>query len=130
MNYQIKEYCKKAGDILIFHGPVIEEGFSSAGKEERRYPIQFESKSQSTYEVEFNIPEGYRLYYLPEPVEIRNAYFDCLSTFLEKGTRIIHQVKFIKKTVQVPIENYVDFHESCQKVEKTFDWYVLFKKIL
>jgi hypothetical protein len=39
--------------------------------------------------VNFNIPEGYELYYLPEPVEIKNPYFEYHSSYQKREKDIL-----------------------------------------
>ena len=87
IKYNAPDYCKKAGDILIFQLFGIEESCAATDKEERRYPIEHHSNSYGKNEVHFNIPEGYELYYLPEPVEIKNPYFEYRSSYQKKGER-------------------------------------------
>jgi hypothetical protein len=68
IKYHAKDYCRKAGNILIFEVPEIWKGCPATGKKDRRYPFVVWSNSYSKDEVEFNIPETYEVYHLPEPV--------------------------------------------------------------
>ena len=87
IKYNAPDYCKKAGDILIFQLFGIEASCTATDKETRRYPIEHHSNFYGKNEVHFNIPEGYELYYLPEPVEIKNPYFEYRSSYQKKGER-------------------------------------------
>jgi hypothetical protein len=122
------DYCKKAGDILIFQVPLIGRSCDGTGKEERRYPILYWSKSYKKDEVEFNIPEGYELYYLPEPVEIKTAYFEYHSSYKKVGEKVLYQGEFIRKAVKLPPEKYTNYRKFCQMMEKSCERYVLFRE--
>lgn len=126
--YYAPNYCKKAGDILIFQVPMIERVCSGTGKEERRYPILYWSKSYKKDEVEFNIPEGYELYYLPEPVEIKTPYFEYSSSYKKVGEKVLYQGEFIRKAVKLPPEKYTNYRKFCQMMEKSCERYVLFRE--
>ena len=128
LKYHASDYCKKAGDILIFPEPYIGERCPATGKEKRRYPILYSSRSYSKDEVEFNIPEGYDVYYLPEPVEIENPYFEYRSSYRKKERKVLYQVEFIEKAVKIPAEEYVYYQKFCQMIGKRSERYILFKE--
>ena len=73
IKYNAKDYCRKAGDILIFDVPEIQKSCPAIGEKDRRYPIEIWNTSYKKDEVEFNVPGGYEVYYLPEPTEIKNS---------------------------------------------------------
>jgi len=128
MKYNAKDYSKKAGDILTFDVPGIRESCSAAGKKDRRYPIIVWNNSYNKDEVEFNAPEGYEVYYLPEPMEIKNQYFEFRSSYRQEGERILYQGELIKKAIRIAPEEYPAYHESCQGMEKSLKRSVLFRK--
>ncbi len=128
LKYYAPNYCKKAGDILIFQVPMIEKVCSGTGKEERRYPILYRSKSYEKDEVEFNIPEGYEVYHLPEPIEIKTPYFEYHSSYKKEGEKVLYQGEFIMNVVKIPREKYPDYCKFCQRMEKSCERYVLFRE--
>jgi len=128
IKYFAPDYCKKAGDILIFQVPGIEKGCAGTGKKERRYPLVFWTNASSKDEVVFNIPEGYEVYYLPEPVEIENPYFDFHSSYQREGQKVVYRGEYIKKAVRIPPKGYPLYHKFCQKMEKSCEEYVLFRE--
>lgn len=122
------DYCKKAGDILIFQVPLIGKSCDGTGKEERRYPIVYKSKSYKKDEAEFNIPDGYEVYHLPEPVEIKTPYFEFHSSFKKEGEKVLYQGEFIRKAVKIPPEKYNNYRKFCQRMQKSCERYVLFRE--
>ena len=128
IKYNAPDYCKKAGNILIFQLFGIEKVCSGTGKEERRYPILYWSKSYKKDEVEFNIPEGYEVYHLPKPVEIKTPYFEYHSSYRREGRKIFYQGEYIRRAVKIPPEEYNDYRKSCQMMEKSCERYVLFRE--
>jgi hypothetical protein len=125
-NYKAQDYCKKAGGILIFDVPEIWKGCPATGKNGRRYPIVVWNNSYSKDQVEFNVPEGHEVYHLPEPLEIKNQYFEFRSSYRQEGDKIIYQGEFIRKALRIPSEEYVSYQTCCHGMEKSFNRSVLF----
>ena len=128
IKYIAKDYCKKVGDILIFQVPGIYGYCLASGKQERRHPVLYKSKSYLKNEVSFNIPEGYYVYYLPEPVEIKSPYFEYRSSYRREGEEIFYQGEHINKAVRIPPEEYRRYHKFCQMMENSCERYLLFRK--
>jgi transglutaminase-like putative cysteine protease len=128
IKYIAQDYCRKAGDILIFDVPEIGEGCPATGKKDRRYPIWVWNNSYSKDEVEFNIPEGFEVYHLPELVEIRNPYFEFRSSYRQEGDKIFYQGELTRNALRIAPEEYSSYQNYCFRMEKSFDRSVLFRK--
>ncbi len=128
IKYNAQDYCRKAGDILIFDVPEIWKGCPATGKKDRRYPIVVWNNSYNKDEVEFNVPEGYEVYHLPEPMEIKNQYFEFRSSYRQEGERIFYQGEFIRKAIRITPEEYPSYQKYCQGMGKSFNRSVLFRK--
>lgn len=126
MKYDAIDYCKKARDVLIFEVPEIGEECGIKGKKERRYPLVVRNNFYSKNEVELNIPEGYEVYYLPEPVELKNQYFEFRSAYRREGEKIFYQGEFIKNANRITPLDYPVYHQFCQVMEQSFRRDVLF----
>jgi len=126
--YFAQGYCIKAGDILLFQVPEINQDCAATGKKDRRYPIVFWTNYYRKDDVEFNIPEGYEVYYLPEPVEVINKCFEFRSNYRREGEKIFYQGEFVKKAIRITPEEYLVYHKFCHVMEKSFKRDVLFKK--
>jgi hypothetical protein len=128
IRYRSRDYCKSAGDLLIFELPEIWQGCSSINKVERRYPLVRLTNSYDRNEAEFDIPEGYETYYLPEPIEVANKYFEFRSTYRKEGEKVIYQGGFLEKAMRIPPDEYLAYQGYCQEVSKSFRREVLFRK--
>jgi len=122
------DYCKKAGDILIFQLPDIEISFFGASKEERRYPIVRKANSHRKNVAAFNIPKGYEVYHLPEPVQIENPYFEYRSSYRMDGGKVFFLGECITRAGLIPPQAYEGYRRSAQDVEKSCERYVLFRE--
>jgi hypothetical protein len=130
MKYQAADYCKEAGDILIFRIPDrdIGEWSDEIGKEDRRYPFLHNSRCYRKQEVVFNIPEGYHVYHLPPQIVMETPYFQYRSSYEENGQKIFYQAELVRTALKIPAEEYNDYRNYCQMMDKSHTSYVLFKK--
>ena len=128
IKYSAKDYCRKAGDILIFDVPEIQKSCPATGKKDLKYPIELWNTSYNKDEVEFNVPEGYEVYHLPEPMEIENQYFDFRSSYRQEGERIFYQGELIRKVIRITPEECASYQKWCFEMGKSFNRSVLFKK--
>jgi hypothetical protein len=127
IKYNAQNYCKKAGDILIFDVPEISKERPATGKRERRNPIVVLDNSYSKDEVEFNVPEGYKVYHLPETMERKNQYFEFRSSYRQEGKKIFYQGEFIRKAIRITPEEYPTYRKFYHEMEKSFKRSVLFR---
>jgi hypothetical protein len=130
LKYHAADYCKKAGDILIFQIPEPDIGIwcSEIGKEERRYAILHDSRYYQRDEVVFNIPKGYDVYHLPPEIVMKNPYFEYRSSYQKNGEKILYQAELFETAVKIPTEGYDDYRNCCQKMNKSHTRYVLFRE--
>ena len=130
LKYYAPDYCKKAGDILIFQIPDLDIGVWCAeiGKEDRRYPVYHSSRYYQKEQVVFNIPEDYDVYHLPPEIAMKNPYFEYRSSYKKNGQEIFYEAELFETAVKIPPEEYDDYRTHCQIMNKSHTRYVLFKK--
>ena len=126
--YRAPDYCKKAGDILVFRVPSIGRNCKGIDKEKRQYPISFWARSYSKNEVGFNIPDGYEIYHLPVRVRMVNPYFEYRSSYRSNGDKVSYESEFIREAVEIPVKEYASYRKCCQEVAKSRERYVLFRR--
>ena len=78
--------------------------------------------------MEFNVPEDYEVYHLPDPLEIKNQYFEFRSSYRQEGNKIIYEGELIRKASRIGPEEYGAYQGFCQGMEKSFNRSVLFQK--
>jgi hypothetical protein len=126
--YKAQDYCKKAGGILIFDVPEIWRGCPATGTKERRHPIVVLNNSYSKDEAEFNIPEGYEVYHIPEPLEVRNQYFEFRSSYWQEDDKIFYRGELTRKAIEISPEEYSSYKNCCSSMEKSFNRSIVFMK--
>lgn len=62
-------YAMKAGRFMIFKVPGLDYTAADAAQTERELPLFRYARDRNTRSLEVKLPEGYRLYYAPKPLE-------------------------------------------------------------
>ena len=128
ITFDAHNYCEKDGNFLKFQVPILKGSCLATGEEERQYPIVYQSLNSSSDQIEFNIPEGYKIYHLPERVDLNNPYFSYSSNYQVQGSKILYQEEYIENAVQIPAEEYADYRAFCQKMDESRERPVIFSK--
>jgi hypothetical protein len=87
----------------------------------RKHPIRFESNSFNE-KVVFDLPEGFDVDEIPDPVNITVPFGSYESTYEVKGRKLHYTRSFITKRISVPVDRYSivrDFFAKMRDVEQT-----------
>lgn len=128
MRYRASKYCKKAADLLIFEPPNVWPRCDAAGKKSRIHPLVFRTTSLDRRQIEFNVPDGYEVYHLPEPMDLENRYFEFHSNCRKEGNTISYHSEFRMKATKILPEEYPDYYSFCQALETDFSDQVVFRR--
>jgi len=127
-SYSADRFWERAGDIVIL--PTVDDVGEciAADTEERTFPIVFDSLKFEKEEVRFSIPEGYRVYFLPEKVEIVNPYFEYRSGYHKEGSEIVVQNELVKTAATIAPEDYAHYRTCCQTMRESRTNHALVRK--
>jgi transglutaminase-like putative cysteine protease len=127
--YVAENYCKRAGDLLLFPVPGVSYECLTPATERRRYPIEHPSVSFLRDEAQIVLPEGYEVFYLPTGMEIATPSHEFRCAYGYEGGRISYHGEQIRKSTTVPLEAYPDYRTFCHDMERgTAEWIVLKQK--
>jgi hypothetical protein len=76
--------------------------------------------------VEITPPQGYKVYYLPDPVEIRCPFFEFRSSYRKDGKNIVCKQEYIQKAIRVSPADYPDYRRYCKEMEKASEKETIF----
>jgi hypothetical protein len=127
--YVAEDYCKRAGDLLMFPVPGVSYECLTPATDRRRYPIEHPSVSFLRDDVRITLPEGYEVFYLPTAMEIvtLSNEFRCAYNY-ERGN-LSYYGEQIRKSTTVLLEAYPEYRTFCEDMERgTAEWIVLKQK--
>lgn len=120
LSYELYDYPTIAGDLLIFSLPEIKERyqFSEVSLTRRKYPISYPSSQEITHKVTLKIPKGFKVEYLPEPINISTPYASYKAKYSKKGNIIIFSDDLKRWKRIIPVKNYPLYKNFLKKVSQ------------
>ncbi|MBN2543931.1 DUF3857 and transglutaminase domain-containing protein [bacterium] len=114
--YTIDKLPVFAGDLMIFNVPAITTRFPEIALEQRKFNIQMEHTELNSHNVTIEIPDSYKIEYLPPPFEIENKYVSYKASYEAKQGKIIFSDEFRRKTLRIPVSDYTEYKETVEKI--------------
>lgn len=129
ITFSVDGYCRKAGDLLIL--PSIDNKDDCLGIQSRKriYPIKIESKYFVAIEVDFNIPDGYEIYFVPNSEKFKIKLIEGRSVYQVDGKRVTFKREFIAKETAIAPYEYDDYKKICEAISKSAKHEILFREI-
>ena len=127
-SYSLDRFWERAGDILIL--PTVDDmgGCVAADTAERAFPIVCDPLEFSEEEIRLSIPEGYKVHYLPDKVEIVNPYFEYRSSYHKEGSEIVVHNELVKTAAIIAPEDYAHYRSCCQMMRESRVKHALLRK--
>jgi transglutaminase-like putative cysteine protease len=91
-NFSIRDYAMQNGDELYINMNLKDILTGEKIDKKRETPIQNEYLSSYECSIILDIPEGYELDYFPEPVNIKNKYFNFKSNYKYENNRLTYHM--------------------------------------
>lgn len=108
LRFTCQDYVIKAGDLLIVQVPLMsmENLAQIVARDTRTYPLVIGYNFEKKNIVTFNIPEGYRIRYMPGDTSIANTFgsFDVVYRRLEK--HLSYTGTMLANAYEVQPQNY------------------------
>jgi hypothetical protein len=95
---------------------------------ERNYPIYWGQLSTAENEITIQIPEGYKIRYIPEGIEAGSNSLEFKSEVLKSGNKIIYRDSYIDKNEMVPVKEYPDYKEAVMKIATLPEEWIILEK--
>ena len=106
MDYEVEGFASVAGDrYMSFNLPEIRYDASDVGEETRRYPLDWGTRDQTSFEMRIKLPEGYSVKFLPKKTHCKNEHMSYTAEFREKkGTILFKDVMKRQSTFILPTD--------------------------
>lgn len=118
-HYRLKlaGFGTKAGDFFIFGMPGVDYDFPEIALRERRYDIHYNYQTDNASSYAFKhtiivtIPEGWRVYYLPDEIKLECTYADYTAKYslIDGGRKILFEDRFRRRVRKIPVEDYKEY---------------------
>ena len=120
LSYELYDYPTTAGDLWILSLPEIKDRyrFNEVSLTTRKYPVSYPSSQEITHQVTLKIPQGFKVEYLPEPIDISTPYASYKAEYTEKGDTIVFSDDFKRWKRTIPVKDYPLYKNFLRKVSQ------------
>jgi hypothetical protein len=127
--FSASEYAKHAGDLLVFSIPGIGQSPGVVGKEAREHAINWYATDREAIDVVVRIPEGYRIRYMPEPVELASGGVAYRHRYVQEDGAIHFTSREERTTREVTTDNYPEYKVFRESVARELDKLIVLEKV-
>ncbi len=110
-SFTAHSYAKKAGPLLLVRPRVIGSDLRELGSKPRKYDWEFATVSHSSDVFELEVPEGYEVDELPDPVTINLGFADYQSKTEFSQNVIRYSRDYTIHDLRVPLDRYPDIQK-------------------
>jgi len=131
INYEfnINDYSKLLGDEIYINLNLKREATHFRSENDRENDIEVTYKSYYIFENTLDIPEGYRVDYIPENFELNNNYINCNISYQQKKDKVVYKHILKMDFLSLSPEEQKKVNASIKKIEKQYKETVVFKKL-
>lgn len=128
LKHKIEDKYIVAGDIIIVE--IQKYGKRSEFmQEERKNPVFYSVNSLNVIEETYKVPEGYKIYHLPQDLDLDCGIFQVQRTYRAKGNEITYKETERYRRKELPKEDYPALKEFFTKLPKLTEQRILLKKM-
>ncbi|WP_234111452.1 MULTISPECIES: DUF3857 domain-containing protein [Chryseobacterium] len=129
LNMEVNGFSKKIGNDLFFQAMPFYQTAMYSGTDERKLPLEISFPFQNDYEIEFEIPAGYRLSEVPKSSDFSSEFGSYSISFdLKDNKLMVRRILTIKKG-NYPKEKYKEYFAFRKKTAGNDNVKVLITKL-
>ncbi len=127
-DFEIKNYAKKLGDEIYINLNLNKDLSFYKTDKKRENAIEYDYKRYFSYSTKLNIPEGYKVDYLPETVTVSNKLMNCTISYSQKEDQVIYNQTIVLNFLTLTVEQQKEVNKLIKKIEKNYKEIVVLKK--
>lgn len=109
LKFTATDYAQTRGSLMLVRPRVFgEESFDLDHRKPRRYPFVFDGTSKETDVYEIELPPGYAIDDLPNPVKIDVGFASYQSKFEVTGSKLRYSREYLRRDTQIGPEHMAD----------------------
>jgi hypothetical protein len=125
--YEIPDYALSAsGGYMAFRLPWVERAAGEVGKPSRELPMFWWARDRAESDVTVALPDGYEVYYAPEPADLGGPGFAFKASYAAEGGALRYREERVCDATDVSPEDYAKYKEFVEKTARfSQKWIVL-----
>jgi hypothetical protein len=127
--FEIDNYAKKLGDEIYINLNLNKELSKFETDKKRKTAIEYEYKRQYNYSTILEIPEGYKVDYIPETVSFSNQFLTVTISYVLTGNQVLYTHAISLDFLVLNLEEQKEVNALIKKIEKNYKEIVVLKEI-
>ncbi|MFY7670927.1 DUF3857 domain-containing protein [Tenacibaculum sp. MEBiC06402] len=127
-DFEIDNYSKKLDDEIYLNLNLYKTMSDFRVDKKRKNPIEYRNKMFLSYHTVFEVPDSYKIDYLPESVEISDDLLNCNINYSVKGNKIFYSQNITMNYILLNVEQQQKVNDLIKKIEKSYKDVVVLKK--
>jgi len=116
-NFTAPDYAKKSGNLMLLRPRVLgQKNWSIMEGNKRLYPVEYDEVSVQSDSFEIELPPGYEVDELPDPVDTVFDFGEYHSKVVESGNVLKYTRQFTIKQVIVPTNRLDDLKKFYRQI--------------
>jgi len=113
----VPHYAKPTGPLLLIRPRILGSNSEALDQKPRTYPMDMDNTRvvRDTFEVE--LPPGYTVDELPDPVKLDSDFASYSSQSEFKGSTVRYTREYTVKQIEIPANRYADLRELNSRIE-------------
>ncbi|PRX16659.1 transglutaminase superfamily protein [Orenia metallireducens] len=104
---KVRNYAKSMGNLLALSPMRFPVSLAQiVASEKRIYPIYLSSTSDIVRRVEIQLPQGYKVNYMPEEIKLENKVGKLSASYTKENNKIIFDFNLKINKQEIEVENY------------------------
>ncbi len=103
-SFSAPQYAKKSGPLMLVRPRVLGNKSWDIAESKRLYPVEFDSTTMETDNFEIDLPAGFEVDELPDPVDAVYDFGEYHSKFEQSAGKLKYSRRYVIKQVVVPTE--------------------------
>lgn len=128
-DFRIGDYLKRADDEIYLNMNMDRSISNYRIDKDRENPLFFENSNSYELMIELEIPNGYKIDYIPENTEFKTPEFGFAIKYKEIGKKIIYEYEHYQNVRLVEKENLPDWNDYIKQIENAHKETVLLKQV-
>jgi len=130
LQLNINKYASISGERLLFPLNALNKQTRLLKKiPERKYPVMIRSNYVDSDTIEYKLPEGYSIEYLPEPIELSTPFGNYSAGIIQTDSSLVYYRNVTMNKGTFAPETYEDVREFYRKMVKSDEQKVVLKKL-
>jgi hypothetical protein len=119
-DFEIKNYSKKLGNEIYINLNLNKDLSYFKTDKKRKNAIEYDYKRYHKYTTTLEIPEGYKVDYVPENVSVSNEFLESNITYKKEENKVIYTHEITLNFLTLSVEEQKQVNKLIKKIERNY----------